>query len=331
MVEAATLGRECVGSDISSLAVFVAEAKTTPLDDAQVQSILSWADSLLPLLTIRCHAERARSWAASGYQRNISDRTTWRIRKLLEIALAKTEVLQGGKVQRFARCILLNTAQWALDCRDDVPSVFEFRHRLLAHTRDMLSSMNQYARAVAAASASNPTPICLCRSAIGIEHESAFPRHRPVSLILTSPPYPGVHVLYHRWQIRGRKETAAPFWIANSVDGAGESHYTFGSRKRPRLDSYFDQALAAFKSIGKVCCADTLVVQMLSFSDPSWQLPQYLRVMRHAGFDEVFVPMLNTRADDRAWRPVPNRKWYASRQVSNPSSKEVVLFHKLRA
>ena len=28
-----------------------------------------------------------------------------------------------------------------------------------------------------------------------------------VRLVLTSPPYPAVHVLYHRWQVKGRKET----------------------------------------------------------------------------------------------------------------------------
>ena len=59
-------------------------------------------------------------------------------------------------------------------------------------------------------------------------------------LILTSPPYPGVHVLYHRWQVKGRKDTSAPFWIANIEDGQGETYYTFGYRYQNELRKYFD-------------------------------------------------------------------------------------------
>ena len=54
-------------------------------------------------------------------------------------------------------------------------------------------------------------------------------------LVLTSPPYPGVHVLYHRWQVDGRKEAPLPFMIANKLDGAGLSYYTMGDRKYPGL------------------------------------------------------------------------------------------------
>ena len=32
----------------------------------------------------------------------------------------------------------------------------------------------------------------------------------PADLVVTSPPYPGIHMLYHRWQVDGRKETDAP-------------------------------------------------------------------------------------------------------------------------
>ena len=61
----------------------------------------------------------------------------------------------------------------------------------------------------------------------------------PAKLVLTSPPYPGVHVVYHRWQILGRKETPAPFWLANQRDGAGESHYLLGPRAEPELVTYY--------------------------------------------------------------------------------------------
>ena len=42
-------------------------------------------------------------------------------------------------------------------------------------------------------------------------------------LVLTSPPYPGVYVNYHRWKLRGRREIPAPYWIAGREDGNGMS------------------------------------------------------------------------------------------------------------
>lgn len=56
--------------------------------------------------------------------------------------------------------------------------------------------------------------LCLHRSAVGLETDPRIVSNDTPGLILTSPPYPGVHVLYHRWQVQGRKETPAPFWIA---------------------------------------------------------------------------------------------------------------------
>jgi hypothetical protein len=163
---------------------------------------------------------------------------------------------------------------------------------------------------------------------VGIETESVVAR-TPIKLILTSPPYPGVHVLYHRWQVQGRRETPAPYWIANTVDGNGASYYTFGDRQRSELSTYYDEALAAFSSIARISDPSTVVVQLIAFSEPSWQLPRYLATMKRAGFTELRFSELANLKDGRVWRSVPNRKWYASQRGSLGSSNEVVLFHRL--
>src|ERR1700744_4395791 len=80
----------------------------------------------------------------------------------------------------------------------------------------------------------------LNRSAVGIDADIRIRRLRTPRLVVTSPPYPGVHVLYHRWQVDGRKEAPLPFMIANKLDGAGSSYYTMGDRKYPGLQTYFD-------------------------------------------------------------------------------------------
>ena len=152
----------------------------------------------------------------------------------------------------------------------------------------------------------------------------------PAKLVLTSPPYPGVHVLYHRWQIMGRRETPAPFWLANQRDGAGESHYMLGSRKERELRTYYSRLKSVFTSLRSLIGKDSLVVQLVAFSDPSSQLPTYLRTLDEAGFTEVEADCRpDAKIGGRIWRRVPGRKWYATKRGEIPASKEVLLLHRL--
>jgi hypothetical protein len=166
------------------------------------------------------------------------------------------------------------------------------------------------------------------RSAAGIENDASLRSLRAPRLVVTSPPYPGVHVLYHRWQVDGRKEAPLPFMIANKLDGSGSSYYTMGDRKYPGLATYFKNITATMTSVAALADADTVVVQMLAFSEASWQLPQYLECMEDAGLTEVFLPSLKGQADGRLWRSVPGRRWYSEQRGTTPGSKEVVLFHR---
>ena len=92
IVEASALGRRAVGTDINSLALFLADVKTTVLNDEQISSVRGWAKRLVCKLNVWRETPRADEWADSGYQRNINGKETWRIRKLLEIALADIEI-----------------------------------------------------------------------------------------------------------------------------------------------------------------------------------------------------------------------------------------------
>jgi len=183
-----------------------------------------------------------------GYHRNINGRETWRIRKLLELSLSKLSELPTETERNFARCVLLRTGQWALDCREDIPAVQEIRDQLAVFLEEMIVGARQFA----AAASGSPDAHCLCRSAIGMEQEDSIKKAGAPALVITSPPYPGVHVLYHRWQVMGRRETPAPFWIAGTFDGAGASFYTFGDRKQKDLHKYYDQAGRAFSSLARI-------------------------------------------------------------------------------
>jgi DNA methylase len=328
LVEAAALGRRAVGTDISSLAVFLGRTKTTPLSNANLARVKRWVECMMPRLKTHSAAVRANeSWVEGGYQRNVSDRKTWPIRKTLELALSHLDDLDSETEQYFARCVLLRTGQWALDCRKNLPTAAEFRIELLHYLDEMIMGAREYAAAVARHQDGSPEVACLHRSAVGIEQDLTVRRMGTPKMILTSPPYPGVHVLYHRWQVQGRRETPAPFWIAGTLDGAGASFYTFGDRQSPKR--YYEYAKDAFASVVRLASPKTLIVQMVAFSEPRWQLPAYLDVMQSVGLAECRFRELASRKDGRLWREVPNRKWYANQSGDTGSSQEVVLFHKL--
>src|SRR6185295_2436300 len=107
-----------------------------------------------------------------------------------------------------------------------------------------------------------------------------------VDLVVTSPPYPGIHMLYHRWQVDGRKETDAPFWIAECQDGDVAAFYNFADRKRPAEDRYFEKAERCFSSIRSIMRQGAILVQMVAFSEPDRQIVRYLDMMKNAGFAE---------------------------------------------
>lgn len=330
LVEAVALGRCTVGADINTLAAFVAKVKTTLLSETDLLVINKWSASLIDSLNLHLPPIRAHDWYEAGYQKHLP----WPIRKTVEFVLAHICELKKQSQQQFVRCALLRATQGVLDCKELMPTAAYFRHCFLESLEKMTQGMRVLLEAVerswsSPASFTRYLSLCLNRSAIGLETapEIASIRKKPM-LVVTSPPYPGVHVVYHRWQVQGRRETPAPFWIVNSLDGNGESFYTFVNRKRRDLTGYFDRAYEAFKSVRAVIADDGLVVQLVGFSDPSWQLPQFLKVMSDAGFKEVPLDRLIRRECQRIWRDVPNRKWYAHQKGRTAASKEVVLFHK---
>ena len=178
------------------------------------------------------------------------------IKKIIVLCLESADSLQTVSTREFARCVLLKAAQWALDGRNRAASAQEFREMLAKTAGEMLNDLELFV----ASGDRRFTKDFVRKQRTLIHGDASLIHEHPVflkarlkaKLVLTSPPYPGVHVLYHRWQVDGRKETPAPYWIANCEDGAGASYYTFGCRQEKGLNSYFDTSLRTLQSIRKV-------------------------------------------------------------------------------
>ena len=327
LVEALALGRDAVGVDISQLAEFVSTAKTIIYTDAELNALDAWSRRSPAVIGARKHSIHFPDYDEAGYYKHLDDPPRWRLRKAIEQGLGHAIALGDPRLEMHGRCVVLRTAQWALDGRPRLPSLPEFRAKIGDYATEMLAG----ARALSAAVAKlrrKPRIRTLRRSTAGLEDDALIRRLRAPRLILTSPPYPGVHVLYHRWQVDGRREAPAPFMIAGKLDGAGSSYYTMGDRKYPELATYFDNLRNTMELISRIADENTVIVQMIAFSDPSWQLERYLTTMRDAGLQELFLPALRGERDGRLWRSVPGRRWYSDQRGETPGSKEVVLIHR---
>jgi DNA methylase len=328
LVEALALGRHAIGVDISTLAEFVVKVKTTVFSDAELDTLSSWAKLVSATIDIHKSSVSLADYAELGYYKHLDHPTRWRLRKAIEQGLGSAITLGSKRLEAFGRCAVLRTAQWAFDGRKKLPNVAEFREAL----ENIAIEMVQGARALRIAVKANG----ICRARIEVLHRSAARLEdderakgwEAPRLVVTSPPYPGVHVLYHRWQVDGRKEAPLPFMIANKLDGAGGSFYTMGDRKQPTLKTYFDNIRATMSSVAALADEHTVVLQMVAFSKVEWQLPRYLEAMQEAGLREMFLPALRDQADGRLWRSVPSRRWYSEQRGRTPGSHEVVLVHR---
>jgi hypothetical protein len=329
LVEARALGRHSIGCDISSLAAFVGRVKTTTLREPDLQGVAEWVASLDGQLNLHQPAENAAAPQQPHYQRHVP----WPIRKTIGLIIARVPELTLPRQQHFARCLLLKLGQWALDCRSRIPAACEFRDHLAEYLGEFLEGIRQFRRAVhkhRPPGSGKPLAFCLHRAAVdlpGAQEVGRLPK--PPSLVITSPPYPGVYVLYHRWKVRGRKESAAPFWLADCHDGQGQAYYGLGDHRQTEK-AYFEGIKAAFAAVRGVVAPAALVVQLLAFKEPAWQLPRYLDAMEGAGYREVPPADLGLPLAGRLWRKVPGRRWFAVIHGGLATSQEVVLFHRPR-
>jgi hypothetical protein len=330
LVEAIATGRRAVGVDISSLAEFVSSVKTTLYSDRELDSLTRWARRVPSKVNIKRSSARHEDYERLGYYKHLDHPDRWRIRKAIEQILTSATGLNSARLEAFGRCTALRVAQWALDARKELPKISELRSNLVVTALEMVEGARSLRIAVNSSTDRHcpPRATVLNRTAIGIENEPRLASMGPPALVLTSPPYPGVHVLYHRWQVDGGKEMPAPFWIAGKLDGAGSSYYTMGDRKYPELRTYFENITNSMSSVAVLSSARTVIVQMVAFSAPDWQLPKYIEAMNRAGLQEVFLFSLANNRDGRLWRKVPRRKWYSQKRGETPGTQELVLFFK---
>jgi hypothetical protein len=329
VVEALAQGRRVVGADLNSLAAFVTRVKASPLTAGEWEEIWRWLDR--QPLAPRSHPRRPPA-GASGPP------LPTELGQPLANALETLSAIHRPAARRAARCALLALGQWALQSTFLYPREPERRNILprpeLLDSKlvDIVTGMYGGLEELAAAARQHGVRTSTltgrrilvkgaARNLPGSKLASRWPDR--ASLILTSPPYPGVHVLYHRWQVAGRAETSAPYWIAGQSDGKFGSYYTMGSRTPFGLARYFEELEQTYGALREMLRPGAVVAQLVAFSKTEDQLPRFLESMDRAGYDPLDVGGLTGSRD------VPNRRWYA-RDRGNDAGREFLLVHQMR-
>jgi hypothetical protein len=322
IVEAMRLGRRGVGCDLNSLAVFIGRVKTTVITAAERKAIASWAEEVVPSLLYSHTPEDLVRVICPRRTKNLTLPFARPLKKVLALALFTLEdTLPTPDARDFARCALLNVGQWALNGRKRRTSAREFRDKLTVTLHEMLEGVAELEQDTKQRS-TVLRPILINDSAERLEKHEPFLTEKAVCGV-TSPPYHGIHMLYHRWQVDGRRESPAPYWLANCQDGQGAAFYNFADRRENAIDAYFETSLRTLRAIRRVLQDGAPFIQMVAFSDPANHLPRYLRNMREAGFEEVLPS-----GASRIQRHVPSRRWHATLKGQLNAAREIVLVHR---
>ena len=110
-------GRNAIGVDISALAEFVAKVKAPYSPKPNSKARLLVGPRCRTSIDIHKPSIAFADYAELGYYKHLDHPSRWRLRKAIEQGMASAIRLGTPRLESFGRCVVLRTAQWALDGR----------------------------------------------------------------------------------------------------------------------------------------------------------------------------------------------------------------------
>lgn len=228
-----------------------------------------------------------------------------------------------GETAKLLQAVALSAGQWAIDGRREPVSRDALVERLQMVSKRLpiiLMSWNQLMRESWGDSRWKKHVTLLGGDAERVLKAESAELAERVGISITSPPYPGVHVLYAKWQLRGRRETNLPAYIIGA-DVAPESAYTMGPRNS-NGDEYFARMSSIANSMAAKLRHGAFSVQLVGFKNVDSQLQRYVETYENQGFEEITKQM---NIFSESLREVPSRKWHATHLGELDTKKEKLL------
>src|SRR5207302_3150270 len=102
-----------------------------------------WSEAVMAAIDIHKPSTPITEYVERGYYKHLDHPSRWRLRKAIEQALAAAVDLGTPRFEGFGRCAVLRTAQWALDGRNKLPTIEEFRACLRDTARGMVAGAHE--------------------------------------------------------------------------------------------------------------------------------------------------------------------------------------------
>jgi len=333
-VEALALQRKFYGVDVNPLSILISKVKTTILSRNQIIFIKKFNEKIVngkinfKSKRKKQHRDLNRYFSIQGFSKN-------EIRKINQIKagieqyhFAITKVIDV-KVRNFLTCLLLKTAKNILDNIRPCGTFKKFKIDLLSNCKKMLKGMIDFEKELEINKSiyGSHNELKIIKSDILKLNKINSLKKGKVNLILTSPPYPGIHISYNKWQLHGRRNTKLPYWIMNRRPPV-LTKFSYRREKSRNLVNYYRNMTKVYLKLKSYCSHNCYIVKLLSFRNRAEEFRLYREAMQNAGLEEIKILK---KGDGRLWRIVPQRRWqavYSKRKLK--SNKEVLLIYKYK-
>ena len=118
ILEAKALGRDSIGTDINSLSVFITKVKTTIIPKSKFKELEDWFNHCVEEIDFRSQVD-SKIYEDSR-TKNLHISKARYLKKYIGCLLNEVGDLSTKSTRDFARCVLLRSAQWALDGRKQI-------------------------------------------------------------------------------------------------------------------------------------------------------------------------------------------------------------------
>jgi len=333
-VEALSLQRKFYGVDVNPLSVLISKVKTTILSRNQIIFIKQFNEKIVNG-KINFKSKRKKQHIDLNRYFSIQSLPKSEIRKINQIKagieqyhFAITKV-RDVKVRNFLTCLLLKTSKNILDNTRPCGTFKKLKFDLLSNCKKMIRYMIDFDKELKKNRSifGSHNKIKIIKSDILKLSKINSLKKGKVKLILTSPPYPGIHISYNKWQLHGRRDTKLPYWIMNSRPPV-LTKFTYRGEKSRRLVDYYRYMTKVYLKLKPYCAYNCYIVKLLSFRNKAKEFRLYREAMQNAGLEEIKILK---NGDGRLWRIVPKRRWqvaYSKRKLK--SNKEVLLLYRYK-
>ena len=326
IIEALRANRKVVGIDLNPISSFVTKVKATKLSIKNIDAIEIWAAKMSNNINFKLKSDKFTKTAFSIINyKGLGTKEISNLKKVIRGAsfyLKNLNKVKNRKEKDFLRLLLLRCMHSTLHDKRPIADFHVFKSKIRSNSLDMLEgmkSLDPYLK-------NSRSKFKLYNKSSIYSHKIKELKTKKVSLIVTSPPYPGINIPYARWQIHGRRNTTLPYLILGYDVPENRSVFNFQNPRNDTLNIYFDTMKKIFSSLRKISSKKTRILQLVAFNSEKGVFKKYLKTMKECGFKE-----LNLKTNGHVWRKVPNRSWQAKFVKGDiTASNEVLLLHKIK-